>query len=97
MSINAVWSVKNAYVGSGKHALGSFPDRPTATFARLKTYCTDLATTADSILVVSGTGAKKQLDAVEVTFPTVLDVCMLTTRGSRVQSEKNAQRYMEAS
>lgn len=38
IAVSAVWSAKNAYIGSGKHARGGHATKEDATFARFKEY-----------------------------------------------------------
>jgi hypothetical protein len=65
ISVAAVWSAKNAYVGSGKHARGDHATKEDATYSRFQEYNAALdAAGASSILVVSGAGNKKTLDSV---------------------------------
>jgi hypothetical protein len=65
VQLSAVWSAKNAQVGSGKHARGTHATREDATFARFLQYTEQLSGAGgDSVLVVSGAGGKPQLDAV---------------------------------
>jgi hypothetical protein len=66
VAVAAVWSAKNAFVGSGKNARGEHANREDATFHRFVEYNRSLETAgASSILVVSGAGAKKALDSCE--------------------------------
>ncbi len=66
VAVSAVWSAKNAYVGSGKSARGTHATKEDATFARFAEYNRALeAAGCSSILVVSGAGAKKTLDSCE--------------------------------
>ena len=66
VAVSAVWSAKNAYVGSGKSARGAHATREDATFERFAEYNRSLeAAGCSSILVVSGAGAKKTLDSCE--------------------------------
>jgi len=65
--VHAVWSAKNAYVGTGKNARGAFANRHDATFAELSAYARDLSSASsniESLLLVSGAGNKKELDSV---------------------------------
>ena len=63
--MSAVWSAKMAYVGSGKHARGSYKTREEATYASFSKYLRSMADAgAHSILVVSGAGPKKKLCSV---------------------------------
>ena len=65
VAVSAVWSAKNAYVGSGKHARSGHETKEDATFAKFKSYNAALeAAGARSILVVSGAGNKRSLDSV---------------------------------
>lgn len=66
VAVSAVWSAKNAYVGSGKSARGPHATKEDATFARFVEYNGALeAAGCSSILVVSGAGNKKLLDSCE--------------------------------
>jgi len=61
-----VWSAKIAAVSSGKHARGDFATRGEATLAKFEAYLSQVAAAGgNSVLVVSGTGPKKELDAVK--------------------------------
>lgn len=64
VAVSAVWSAKNAYVGSGKNARGPHLNREEATYAKFVEYNREMeAAGASSILVVSGAGGKKTLDS----------------------------------
>lgn len=66
VAVSAVWSAKNAYVGTGKSARAPFDNREDATFAKFVEYSSALEIAgAASILVVSGAGGKKALDSVD--------------------------------